>query len=1041
MNNEAYFEIDDGVLVGYTGSGGDLVIPEGVKTISDYYKTFPEGVEFTSVALPNSLERDKSWWGWGWPVYIKTESYIVSSEHPWLACIDGVVYDKSMTEMLAFPVMKKGEITLPKTFRVMSAPESLEKASGLTAFRVDPENPDYCTQDGLLYTKDRKELVNCPAGKTGTLILAAETEEIKTSSRVGSVLDNCLRITEYVVPSENRKFSSIDGVLYNKSGSRLLKYPAGREGEFVVPDHVCSIGNTAFKDAVGLTKLTIPQSVSEISPYLLGTADNLKELIMPGVSFRYDPKLSDALEWIELTGEGSYYYSRDGLVFCKWDGNEVLSYCPRGRTIPVTIPDGVVEISAAAFQCCQKLPEIRFAGKVPKMAPDGIQGCEVLRISSDYLRVADKVPAAFAEKAESFAKEDFQWLAIHQTTKAWKEAVEQNIKSLDKADFFAGMLDLAVDLKKIPKATGMNLVEFVQRWTAEIPSEQICRLREILAGKKCTAAVEAMDADPQLKKSLSGESESPKRLCKNPIEQLVRDNWSASKLVRNLQQRIRTGIAYRESEEICDPDVLVYILASYAEQLDDSVRFYSLYKTAYVKSSIHSLADQVAAALDRETFLNFLESYATNSLEPSCYMPAHDGSLLALGRYGSSAQISKLISSMRKWEKLGPVGRKAIIIARGGLMLSDTREAMLALDKTDVLGYYAKLRGTTAEVIRDTVLADFNLDEDGRKSFDLGNGHSVEIRLNTDLSWSLFDPAANKVVKSIPKKGADPQLYTQVSAEFSDMKKNAKKIAKARNDQLFKAFLDATEFDAATWKKIYLKNPLLRQVASLLVWEQNGLYFTIWNREILSHDGSTVTLTDAPIRLAHPMEMEASLVDGWQKYFTGKGLKQMFQQIWEPVFAPESVQKDRYHGFSIPMLTLSSQNKHGIGVDGVHAYSEVFELWTTDCVVQTEASDWRYVPGVNDDLTFKLKDFTFRKYTRWTNHIVAWFDRYLIVDKIKKDDTSIQNMLPGFSLAQITEFINVATENNCPNVTALLLDYKNQHFADFDPMEEFSLDL
>lgn len=49
MNNEAYFEIDDGVLVGYTGSGGDLVIPEGVKTISDYYKTFPEGVEFTSV--------------------------------------------------------------------------------------------------------------------------------------------------------------------------------------------------------------------------------------------------------------------------------------------------------------------------------------------------------------------------------------------------------------------------------------------------------------------------------------------------------------------------------------------------------------------------------------------------------------------------------------------------------------------------------------------------------------------------------------------------------------------------------------------------------------------------------------------------------------------------------------------------------------------------------------------------------------------------------------------------------------------------------
>ena len=37
--------------------------------------------------------------------------------------------------------------------------------------------------------------------------------------------------------------------------------------------------------------------------------------------------------------------------------------------------------------------------------------------------------------------------------------------------------------------------------------------------------------------------------------------------------------------------------------------------------------------------------------------------------------------------------------------------------------------------------------------------------------------------------------------------------------------------------------------------------------------------------------------------------------------------------------------------------------------------------------------------------------------------------------------IKVATENNCTNVTALLLDYKNQNFADFDPMEEFSLEL
>ena len=57
------------------------------------------------------------------------------------------------------------------------------------------------------------------------------------------------------------------------------------------------------------------------------------------------------------------------------------------------------------------------------------------------------------------------------------------------------------------------------------------------------------------------------------------------------------------------------------------------------------------------------------------------------------------------------------------------------------------------------------------------------------------------------------------------------------------------------------------------------------------------------------------------------------------------------------------------------------------------------------------------------------------------DDISVEEILPMFTLAQIMEFINAASENNCTNVLAVLLDYKNRTFIDFDPMEEFSLDL
>jgi hypothetical protein len=87
-----------------------------------------------------------------------------------------------------------------------------------------------------------------------------------------------------------------------------------------------------------------------------------------------------------------------------------------------------------------------------------------------------------------------------------------------------------------------------------------------------------------------------------------------------------------------------------------------------------------------------------------------------------------------------------------------------------------------------------------------------------------------------------------------------------------------------------------------------------------------------------------------------------------------------------------------------------------------------------------VTSFKFDKYTRQVNHIVAYLDRVTIYDRIRKDDADIARYLPRFTLAQITEFIRIAGESNSSNAMAVLLEYKNNTFADFDPMEEFSLD-
>ena len=59
------------------------------------------------------------------------------------------------------------------------------------------------------------------------------------------------------------KYTVVDGVLYNKEKTILIAFPAGREGEFAVPDTVVTIANNAF-DQSKLSKVTLPSSVTEV---------------------------------------------------------------------------------------------------------------------------------------------------------------------------------------------------------------------------------------------------------------------------------------------------------------------------------------------------------------------------------------------------------------------------------------------------------------------------------------------------------------------------------------------------------------------------------------------------------------------------------------------------------------------------------------------------------------------------------------------------------------------------------------------------------
>ena len=151
------------------------------------------------------------------------------------------------------------------------------------------------------------------------------------------------------VSSNNRYYTSIDGVLFNKAKTELVTYPIGKANvSYIIPNGVTSIGDDAFAFCSNLTNVTIPDSVTSIG---------------------YDAfRRCSSMINIFVSSDNRYYASVDGALFNK-SKTELIRY-PEGKTnTSYTIPDSVTSIGFYAFAFCSNLTNVTIPASVTNIGP------------------------------------------------------------------------------------------------------------------------------------------------------------------------------------------------------------------------------------------------------------------------------------------------------------------------------------------------------------------------------------------------------------------------------------------------------------------------------------------------------------------------------------------------------------------------------------------------------------------------------------------------------------------------------------------------
>jgi len=238
---DSVISIGDGAFSGCT-SLINITIPNSVTGIG--INAFANCTSLISIFIPNSV------------ISISMPFYYTHNEVAFFGCInlisitvdqanlyytseEGVLYNKEMTRLLRFPEGKRGSFSIPNSVTTI----------GRDAFYG-------CTN-------------------LTSVIIPSSVINIDYGAFAG-----CTSLINIIVDSINPNFTSQDDVLYNKEMTRLIGFSGGKNGSFTIPNGVTYIGYRVFENC-NLTSIILPDSITSISAMAFMGCTSLMSIIIP----------------------------------------------------------------------------------------------------------------------------------------------------------------------------------------------------------------------------------------------------------------------------------------------------------------------------------------------------------------------------------------------------------------------------------------------------------------------------------------------------------------------------------------------------------------------------------------------------------------------------------------------------------------------------------------------------------------------------------------------------------------------------------------